>query len=109
MLNSLQQHRASLALWDAHSARFPIRATIVPALDHEERREILSMKMPHLPSLVGGAFFYAFFSVVSVKAMPSMSKASSSASMLAPSLVRSTRRCACVWETLSIRAMSATR
>ena len=59
MLNSLQQHRASLALWDAHSARFPIRATIVPALDHEERREILSMKMPHLPSLVGGAFFCA--------------------------------------------------
>ena len=49
MLNSLQQHRASLALWEAHSARLPIRATIVPALDHEERREILSMKMPHLP------------------------------------------------------------
>ena len=57
MLNSLQQHRASLALWDAHSARFPIRATIVPALDHEERREILSMKMPRLPSSVGGALF----------------------------------------------------
>ena len=42
---------------DAHSARFPIRATIVPALDHEERRESLSVKMPRLPSSVGGALF----------------------------------------------------
>nr|DAK08162.1 MAG TPA: hypothetical protein [Caudoviricetes sp.] len=35
-----------------------MRATIVPALDHEERREILPTKMPHLP-LIGrwGAFF----------------------------------------------------
>ena len=42
---------------DAHSARFPIRATIVPALDHEERRESLSVKMPRLPASVGGALF----------------------------------------------------
>ena len=38
-----------------------IRATVVSALDHEERRESLPMKMPHLPATVGGAFFMPSF------------------------------------------------